>query len=108
MKTHGQKMSQRHERRLEKVIGGSRTAASGAFWSRKGDVRNDDLLIEHKFTGNKSFSLKAEALVKIFNEAVMAGRMPVFGIALGGRNYVILEEDDFIEMYEKTKDLQSD
>ena len=51
MKTEGQKQSRKHENRLAKKVGGSRTAASGAFWSRKGDVRSADLLIEHKFTG---------------------------------------------------------
>jgi len=30
--------------------------------------------------------------------------MPVFGIHLDGENYVILTEDDFIEMREKLKD----
>lgn len=98
MKSEGQKQSQRHERRLEKVFDAKRTAASGAFWSRKGDVRSEKFLIEHKFTGNKSFSLKATDLRKIEVEAIMDGRTPVFGIALGGRNYVLLTEDDFVAL----------
>ena len=95
VKTEGQKKSQHHEKRLAKVIGGSRVAASGAFWSRKGDVRSDDYLIEHKWTGAKSYSLKAADLRKLEDQATMAGRLPVFAISLGGRDYVVVPEDDY-------------
>lgn len=98
MRSEGQKNSRKHEKRLEKKFGGQRTAASGAFWSRKGDVRTDDLLIEHKWTGKKSFSLKAETLEKIFTEAILDGRIPVLGVHLNGQDYVILGEEDFHEM----------
>ena len=98
MKTPGQKASQAHEKRLEKVIGGNRVAASGAFWSRKGDVRSEKYLVEHKYTAAKSFSLKATELVKIEREALMVGRIPIFGISLGGNDYVVLLEQDFVEM----------
>ena len=101
MKSEGQKQSQKHEKRLAKKTNGSRTAASGAFWSRKGDVRSTDLLIEHKWTGKKSFSLKADVLEKIVTEAIIDSRMPVLGISLNNKNYVLLTEDDFFEMREK-------
>jgi len=104
LKSEGQKQSQKHEKRLAKLVGGSTTAASGAFWSRKGDVRSDDLLIEHKWTGKKTKTIKAEELEKITTEAIIDGRTPVFGISLNNKNYVILVEDDFIEMREKLKD----
>jgi hypothetical protein len=104
LKSEGQKQSQKHEKRLAKKVGGSTTAASGAFWSRKGDVRSDDLLIEHKWTGKKSFSLKAEVLEKIVTEAIIDSRMPVLGISLNNNNYVLLTEDDFLEMREKLQD----
>ena len=101
MKSEGQKQSQKHEKRLAKVVGGQPTAASGAFWSRKGDVRNADLLIEHKWTGKKSKTIQAAELQKITTEAIMDGRTPVFGIHLDGEDYVILLETDFIEMWQK-------
>lgn len=100
MKTPGQKASQAHEKRLEKVLGGSRTAASGAFWSRKGDVRSERFLAEHKYTAAKSFSLKASELKKIETEALLVGRVPIFCIALDGKDYVVVLEDDFIELAE--------
>jgi hypothetical protein len=104
MRTEGQKQSRKHEDRLAKKVGGSRTAASGAFWSRKGDVRSDDLLIEHKFTGKKQTTVKSDVLKKITREAILDGRMPVLGVHLDGENYVILLEDDFLEMRDRLKD----
>jgi hypothetical protein len=104
MKSEGQKQSLKHEKRLEKIAGGKRSAASGAFWSRKGDVRSDDLLIEHKWTGKKSKTIQAAELQKITTEAIMDGRTPVFGIHLDGEDYVILLETDFLEMIGKLHD----
>ena len=98
MKTEGQKQSLKHEKRLAKTLGGKRSAASGAFWSRKGDVRSEDLLIEHKWTGKKQVTIKSEVLKKITKEAILDSRTPVLGIHLDGENYVILGEEDFLEL----------
>ena len=101
MKSEGQKQSQKHEKRLAKAVGGQTTAASGAFWSRKGDVRSATLLIEHKWTGKKSKTISSAELKKISDEAIMDGRLPVFGIHLDGKDYVILMETDFLELRDK-------
>jgi hypothetical protein len=101
LKSEGQKQSQKHEKRLAKAVGGQTTAASGAFWSRKGDVRNAELLIEHKWTGKKSKTIQSAELKKIVTEAIMDGRLPVFGIHLDGEDYVILMETDFLELWNK-------
>jgi hypothetical protein len=61
-------------------------------------------LIEHKWTGKKQTTIKSTVLKKIVTEAILDGRMPVLGIHLDGENYVVLLEDDFIEMLEKVKD----
>lgn len=98
MRSEGQKQSKKHEKRLAKQFDGQTTAASGAFWSRKGDVRSQKFLIEHKWTGKKSKTIQAAELKKIINEAIMDGRTPVFGIHLDGENYVILLETDFMEL----------
>jgi hypothetical protein len=98
MKSKGQKESKKHEDRLAKVIGGQRSAGSGSFWSRKGDVRNKDLLIEHKWTGKASFTVKAAVLEKIVKEAILDSRTPVLGFSLNNENYVMLTEDDFLEL----------
>jgi hypothetical protein len=104
MRSEGQKKSQFHEKRIAKAIGGSTNAASGAFWSRKGDVRSEDLLVEHKWTGKKSKTIQSSELKKLVNEAIMDGRTPVFGIHLDGEDYVILLENDFLEMRNKLND----
>ena len=100
MRTEGQKQSRKHEDRIAKLVDGQRTAASGAFWQRKGDIRNEDLLIEHKWTGKKSFTLSSDVLEKIVKGAILDYRVPVLGISLNSKNYVLMTEDDFIEMYE--------
>jgi len=82
-------------------VGGQTVAASGAFWSRKGDVRSHDLLIEHKWTGKLQVTVKAQVLEKIVKEAILDGRTPVLGFHLNGENYIMLQEDDFLEMREK-------
>lgn len=101
MKSEGQKQSQKHEKRIAKEIGGQTTAASGAFWSRKGDVRSSRLLVEHKWTGKKSKTIQSAELKKITNEAIMDGRTPIFGIHLDGEDYVIMLETDFMELWNK-------
>ncbi len=101
MKSEGQKQSQKHEKRIAKAIGGQTTAASGAFWSRKGDIRSTGLLVEHKWTGKKSKTISSAELKKITNEALMDGRLPVFGIHMDGEDYVILLETDFLELWNK-------
>jgi hypothetical protein len=103
MKSEGQKQSLKHEKRLAKKIDGQRSAASGAFWSRKGDVRSDELLIEHKWTGKKSVTIKSEVLKKITTEAILDSRMPVLGLHLDGENYVVLVEEDFFELRNSIK-----
>ncbi len=103
MKSEGQKQSLKHEKRLAKKVDGQRSAASGAFWSRKGDVRSDELLIEHKWTGKKSVTIKSEVLKKITTEAILDSRIPVLGLHLDGENYVVLVEEDFFELRNSIK-----
>jgi hypothetical protein len=114
-RSKGQIESRKHEDRLAKKVGGRRQVASGAFWSAKGDVRSDDLLIEHKWTGKATVTIKAAVLEKIVKEAITVSRMPVLGFHLNGADYVMLQEDDFLEMLHylqectcsKTKDQKS-
>ncbi len=104
MKSKGQKESKRHEERLAKKINGKRNAGSGAFWSRKGDVRSKDLLIEHKWTGKATVTIKATVLEKIVKEAILDSRTPVLGFSLNDENYVMLLEDDFLELRQKLQE----
>ena len=101
MKTHGQIESIKHEKRLAEKYDGTRNAGSGSFWARKNDVRSSIFLIEHKYTSaKKSLSVKVEWLNEVWSNAVKEGLIPVLAFHLGGRNYVILTEDDFDELVE--------
>ncbi len=74
---------------------------SGAGWKRKADVRTDDFLIENKTKMSptaKSYSLKAEELRKLQLQALQEGRIPLFQVDLGGRKYVVLVENDFLDL----------
>jgi hypothetical protein len=95
-KTEGQKASQFHERRLADLLGGTRPAASGAFWTRKGDVRSETYLVEHKYTAKNSISVSRSVLDKIRTEAIMDSRVPVLALHIAGRNYILQEEDDWL------------
>lgn len=90
------------EARIAKVTGGTLNAGSGAF-SRKGDIRADDLHIEAKFTGKKTFTVKADVLEECFREALVEDRIPVTAIEMNGRNYWIVEEADGLEWYRAWK-----
>lgn len=103
MKSDGQKKSQAHEKRLAGKIGGKTVAASGAFWSRKGDARSEDYLIEHKYTAANSYRLTKADLDKVRKEAIMTGRTPLFCIHVGGYDLVVQFEDDFFELIDDTQ-----
>lgn len=90
--------SQKQERSLAKNLGGRTVPASGAFWSRKGDVRSDDLLVEAKTTEAASYSIKKAVWEKIRKEALLDGRIPVLAVQIQGRNLVVLDEEDFLEL----------
>lgn len=91
--------SRKQEERSAKNYKGSRQPGSGSGWARKNDVRSHDFLIENKFTGNeKSYTIKFNDLKELTSRAVLEDRTPMLQFDLGGRRYVVLVEDDFLEM----------
>lgn len=93
------KRSRKQEQRSAKSYKGSRNAGSGSGWLRKNDVRTEDILIENKFTTNeKQITLKNQDLVELIERAILEDRLPVLQFDLAGRRYVVLTEDDFLEM----------
>lgn len=98
------KASVRQEKRTANTYKGSRNARSGAGWLRKNDVRAEALLIENKLTTNKSqISIKSVDLVELRERAILEDRLPVLQFDVGGRRYVVLSEDDFLEMIDDTR-----
>jgi hypothetical protein len=92
------KKSRLQENKGMQRMGGTRTAMSGAGWSRKGDGRTDDHVVEFKRTDKKSISLKESDLLKVEQEAWLDNRIPLLGIQMAGRNYIVMFEEDWLEM----------
>jgi hypothetical protein len=91
--------SKKQENRTADRYKGSRNAGSGSGWLRKNDVRSENLLIENKLTENaKSYTVKFKELDELRQRAILDDRLPVLQFDLGGRNFVILTEDDFLTM----------
>lgn len=96
-----------------KRLGGTRHAGSGNG-DRKGDGRvngskwsdPEHQLVEFKRTDKRQITIKAADLEKVFNEALATGRTPVFGVELGGRNYVLQSEGDYRETLDLIRELR--
>lgn len=93
------KTSRKQEKRTADIYKGSRNAGSGSGWMRKNDVRSVEFLFENKFTTNKkSITLKESDLRELTERAIIEDRTPVLQFDLANRRYVVLVEDDFVEM----------
>lgn len=92
------KASAAQERRTATAHGGRRQPGSGSTWNRKGDVKTKLTLIENKRTDAKSITLKAVDLEKICREAWAENRRPVLCFEVGGKSYVALSEDDYLDI----------
>ena len=96
------KQSKKQEQRTANTYKGSRNAGSGSGWLRKNDVRSIEFLFENKLTINKkSITLKEIDLRELIERAITEDRTPVLQFDLAGRRYVVLTEDDFVEMVGK-------
>lgn len=93
------KASKKQEQRSANTYRGSRNAGSGNGWMRKNDVRSIEFLIENKLTtATKSITLKEVDLRELRQRAILEDRVPLLQFDLSGRRYVVLVEDDFLEM----------
>jgi hypothetical protein len=79
------KKSIKQEKRIAKK--GFRTPISGAFWGLKGDVIQDNYMIEAKRTDAKSMSVKEEWLEKVYDDAVRESKEA--GIELEFTGYIL-------------------
>lgn len=97
------KDSQRQEKALARLSGGSVNSGSGNGWVRKGDVRTEKELWELKITDKKSYALKDADLEKNSNQALVDGRIPIFLVEFKttGNEWVILSKDDFLDLRER-------
>ena len=77
------KFSQRRERGLAKKFGAKLTPNSGARWHSKGDMTTAEELVEVKSTAKPSMVLHKQWFVKVREEAIKAGKSPVFIVDFG-------------------------
>lgn len=92
------KRSQAQERRGAASFGGTVNSGSGNGEWRKNDVLTPEFSIEFKRTDKKQYTFKSAELLTAEKHALLDGRIMLFGIELGGRNYVLLTEEDFHSM----------
>lgn len=93
------KKSKKQEERTADRYKGSRNAGSGSGWLRKNDVRSSSFLIENKFTNNvKSYTIKSVDLRELETRAILEDRIPLLQFDLNNKAYVILTEDDFLDI----------
>ncbi|WP_019629611.1 hypothetical protein [Actinomadura atramentaria] len=95
MKTPQQKASLRQEKAGAALHGGRRTPGSGNGWAVKNDVRTAKWSIEYKTTAKKSYTLKLDELLLAERHALLDGREMAFGIQMGHRSWVVLDENTF-------------
>lgn len=76
MPAHNKKISKKREASMGKQIGGRAHIASGALWFQKGDLSNDLVIIEDKFTHKDFFSITTTILYKIEKEGKKEGKIP--------------------------------
>lgn len=89
--------SQKQEKSVAKKFNARLTAASGALWGMKGDVRSDKYLIECKTTEKDFYTLTAKVWEKIQEEAIQDHmRTPLMVIDLKDTDrYVVFRPKDF-------------
>lgn len=97
----GLRRSRAQEKRGAAALGGTRNPGSGNGWSKKNDVRTETELIEYKCRARedaKSISIKVTDLRDVEKNSLLEGRRPLLGFDLGGRDYVILTVEDYMEL----------
>jgi len=90
--------SRHQESRGAALYGGTRNSGSGNGPWRKGDVRTPTELWEFKRTDKRQYTLRLDELLIAERNALVEGRSMRFGIEIAGHHYVVLSEEDFLEL----------
>ena len=78
-------------------IGGERCSGSGSGIV-KGDFRNDEWVVEDKFTEKATFTLTGRVLDKIGSEALKTRRKPALRVGVRREEYAVTRWSDFLEL----------
>lgn len=68
------------EKATAKRLGGNLTPGSGALVDAKADFHLGQFLVENKATTSRSYTLKADTLAKVYQEALELGKIPALSI----------------------------
>ena len=95
--------SSKQENKVAKAIGGKQVTNSGATPFNKGDVTDDNWLLEAKtcVRNQNSFSIKKEWFEKNKEESIYmkkAHSAVVFSFGPDSPNYYVLDENTFLDM----------
>jgi len=87
---------------------GTRNVGSGNTPWRKNDVRAHDgaALIEYKRTDKQSITIKLTDIEDLRRNALLEGREALFGIEIGGRDYLVVEAADYERQVQELQELQ--
>lgn len=112
MRTLKQK-SKLQEEQGAKLIGGRRVRGSGSVKGKPGDGISSLYMDECKYTDKKSISVKRSDLLKLEENSLSSGKMPVFmfGFSTGDRvkyNWVAVPEYLFREVMEQLERIWTD
>lgn len=92
------KRSQTQEKSVAKDFDARPTAASGALWGLKGDVRNGKFLIECKTTEKTFYSITTEVWEKIEKEAISDHmRTPLLVIDLQDKDRFVVYNPQYFD-----------
>lgn len=89
----------RRERKQADALGMTRCAGSGS-WMHKGDIRNDIVLLDSKFTyGSNQITIKRSDIEKLDTEAYEYNppRIPGLLISINGFERMVISVEDFQE-----------
>ncbi len=85
-----------------KDFGGKLTKGSGNYWSKPGDSKTKDFLIESKQTDKNSYSLNIFKWNKLSEESLFSFRLPLMSIKIKDTELVVLSKQDFIKLTKKS------
>ena len=93
----GWELKEKHD---AKTIGGRRVRSSGNRWYNPGDTRSEHYLSESKFTEKGSYSLNYKKLKKVYNEAMLVYKIPLFMVQIKDIEVIIMLKEDWEKLNE--------
>lgn len=95
-RSNNNKRSQRQEKGWAKKIGGKTQVGSGSSWRAPQDVRNDEYMMQIKFTDSDAFRLSVKEWKRVAADAIRAGKDPAMAITFAqyGITLIVTEEHE--------------